>query len=413
MAQKIAERTKVIDVDSHVIEPYDLWTSRVSSKWGDLIPHVQRVEKDCVQEMLMIRPGDDVWVMDGGGDMTDASILTAAPVGVFGMAGWSDPLPSHPPTLRDMAPSAYDPAARLRLLDEYGIYAQILYPNVGCFGERSFVAMPDADLKRDCVRAYNDFITAWCSEDPARLIPLTSTPFWDLDLMVEEIHRCAKLGHRGILFTWTPQSFGMPYLGDPFWDPLWECCAAHELPINFHIGSGSMAMPTKPYPGNGFQVNYGNYIVQAGLNLATAIADLIGSGLLLRHPTLKFVVVESGVGWIPYVLEQLTWLWNNSGVYQERPELMGHSPIEQFKQSIYGTFWFEDACLKAAVDVVGPDNFMFETDYPHPTSVAPGPNTTAKNPIEHIEDRFSNSELSEETINKLLHGNAAKLYRIT
>ncbi len=78
-----------------------------------------------------------------------------------------------------------------------------------------------------------------------------------------------------------------------------------------------------------------------------------------------------------------------------------------------GTFWFESECVKSAVDYLGPDNIMFETDFPHPTSVAPGPNTTAKNPIEHLEDRFADSGLSEEVIDKILSRNAMTLYHLT
>ncbi len=403
---KAAGKVSVIDVDAHVVEPYDLWTSRVAARWGDKVPHVERATRRN-EFLLLTRPGDDVWVMGEGNPNDNLSV----PVGNHALAGWSRPLPDHPPTIADMHPGAYDPGARLRVLDEYGIYAQVLYPNVGGFGGAGFQALGDAELKRACVRAFNDFMHEWCSEDPDRLIALASTPFWDLDFALQEVERCAAMGHRGILFTWTPEAWGMPYLADPFWDPLWARCASLELPVNFHVGSGSFELKLG-FPGNGFQVNYARAVVCGSFSNATALTEVVSSGVTLRHPRLKFVVVESGAGWVPFVLDMLKWMWDNSGVYDERPELRDLTPHDIFRRSVYATFWFEDRTLKAAVDALGPDNFMFETDYPHATSVAPGPNTTAKNPIDHIEDRFGDARLSDAVVRKLLHDNAAALYHI-
>ena len=405
---KIAERIKIVDVDTHIIEPYDLWTSRLGHKW-DLLPHVERaVVPPGGFSGVMTVENDDIWVM---GD-EPAGQRALLPVGVYGMAGYTHALPAHPQTIADIDPAGYDPDARLKIMDRYGIYAQILYPNVGGFGAGGFLALKNDELKADCVRAYNDFMTDWCSADRKRLIPLTATPFWDLDFALEEIERCAKLGHKGILFTWQPEGFGHPHLADPYWDPLWRLCTEYELPINFHVGSGIVTAPTIDYPGNGFAVNFAKSNVKASLSCAASVMEVIGSRIVRDFPTIKFVSVESGVGWIPFVLENMAWLWGTSGVYNERPDLRDTTPLELFKKHVFGTFWFEDACVEYAVDYLGADNIMFETDFPHPTSVAPGPNTRAKNPIEHIEERFSDTKMSAEDLEKILSGNAIKLYHL-
>ncbi|MEI7546720.1 MAG: amidohydrolase family protein [Actinomycetota bacterium] len=409
MSTKSAHKQRVIDVDAHIIEPYDLWTSRVAKKWGDLVPHVKRVTEAQTTTWSMTRPGDDVWIM--GPEDHHTEVTGGIPVGCFGMAGFDRPLPEHPRSNDEMVPGAYDPGARLRTMDEYGIHAQILYPNVGGFGGGGFLALEDADLKRECVKAFNDFMHDWCSEDPGRLIPLISTPFWDLEFTLAEVRRCAALGHRGLLFTWSPEKYGQPYLADPYWNPLWDLCSQLELPINFHIGSGSFEVKLG-WSGNGFQTNFAKASMVGAFANASAMGEVISSGITLRYPKLRFVVVESGVGWIPFALEMLKWQWDSSGVYEERPEFRDNSPLDIFKKSIFTTFWFENHSVKAALDFLGDDNIMFETDYPHPTSVAPGPNTLAKNPIDHIEDRFADSGLTSETVQKLLYDNAAKLYRI-
>jgi predicted TIM-barrel fold metal-dependent hydrolase len=408
--EKLAKRLKVVDVDTHIIEPYDLWTSRLGQKW-DLLPHVERVDSVPPQfaSRAMTKPGDDVWIM-GTRDLTDKPDL---PVGVYGMAGYHNALPDHPATIEEVDPAGYDPHERLKRMDEYGLWAQMLYPNIGGFGASGFLSLENAELKADCVRAYNDFMHEWCSADPKRLIALAAMPFWDLDLAVAEAERCFNMGHKGIVFTWQPEGFGQPHLADPYWNPLWQKCTDWDLPINFHVGSGVVTPPSAlNYPDNGFAANFAKDNVRASLSLAPAIMEIMNSKITQRFPNIKFVVVESGVGWIPFVIENLTWLWGTSGTLKERPDLAQTSPLEIFQRNIWGTFWFEDKCVELAVDYLGADHIMFETDFPHPTSVAPGPNTFAENPIEHIQKRFADSRMGPEAVEKILSGNARKLYRL-
>ena len=116
----------------------------------------------------------------------------------------------------------------------------VMYPNVGGFGNQAFLKLKDPELMLTCVQVYNDWQTEWASADPRRLLAVTSVPFWDIDQSVAEVYRCAKKGHKGILFTGDPQSHGQPFLGDPHWDPLWRAACECDLPISFHIGSGNM-----------------------------------------------------------------------------------------------------------------------------------------------------------------------------
>ena len=90
-----------------------------------------------------------------------------------------------------------------------------------------------------CVRAYNDFIVEWASEDANCLVPIMALPFWDAEASVDEVERCASLGHQGVLFCGQPQDFGQPNLASRHWDPVYAATQEPELPISFHIGSGS------------------------------------------------------------------------------------------------------------------------------------------------------------------------------
>src|SRR5580765_4744830 len=175
----------IIDTDTHVVEPPDLWTSRLSSKWGDQVPHV-RWDDEAQEEGWFI--GD----------------TRLGAVGSPAMAGWHEHPPYHPRRFADTDPRSWDATARAGLMDEYNVRAQILYPNVAVFDAKTILTMADAELRLACIQAYNDFLVDFAAEQPGRFIPVTGLPFWDLDLTLAEIERCATLGHKGIVFTQDP-----------------------------------------------------------------------------------------------------------------------------------------------------------------------------------------------------------------
>jgi predicted TIM-barrel fold metal-dependent hydrolase len=383
---------QVIDVDTHVIEPYDLWTSRVSTrKWGDMVPHVRWDETRQV----------DLWY---SGETVLGPAASAA------QAGWKNAPPEHPPRLSDVEPSLWRNEDRLRLMDEYGIHAQVLYPNIAGFGAGRFTDLGDMALALALLQAYNDFLTDWSGADPNRLIPIMAVPFWDIDLSIAEMKRCRDNGHKGIIFSQAPEFFGTPKLGDRHWDRLWAAAQDMELAVNFHIGGGDMSGVELLPPTAGLHANYASFPVTFFVSNAKTIATLIGSGICHRFPDLKFVSVESGIGWIPFAIQALDWMWTECAVTKEHPEY-DLLPSEYFKRQIYGCFWFEHGpSLDAAIEVIGPDNILYETDFPHPTSMSPGPTSAALVPKQFIADRLGH--LAPDVLRKILHDNAAGLYHL-
>jgi uncharacterized protein len=380
---------KVIDTDSHVIEPPDLWTSRMSAKWGELVPHVRFDE--AAQE--------DAWYF---GDERIAG------VGTFQHAGWHEFPPDHPRRWQDMDPIGWDAATRLKRMEEVGVYAQVLYPNVAGFGTGRFASVREPELTYQCVRAYNDFLVDFASVAPGRFIPVMSVPFWDLDLSLKEIDRCVALGHRGVVTTSQPENWGEPPITSAHWDKLWAKAEELDLSINFHVASGEVAINDVDRS-IGLHAAFTSQGVGFSLGNAAAISKLVCAGVCHRFPRLKIVSVESGVGWLPFALAAMDWQWKNSGVTAEHPEY-DLLPSEYFQRQIYGCFWFERETLKHAVDVLGPDNLLYETDFPHPTCMYPGPGTSATTPREYIEDVMT--DFPEEVVGKLLHGNAARIYHL-
>ena len=380
-------RYRVIDVDTHVTEPPDLWTSRVSAKWGDRVPHVER------------RRERDVWVIG------DKQVL--AP-GIVTMAGFDGTVPEHPATFEDFPTSALDPHARLEHMDREGIFAQVLYPNVGGFGSQTFLRLGEPELMLDCVRAYNDFLSDWASPAPERLLAVTATPFWDLEETVREIQRCAERGHRAVLFPSQPHDFRQPALSNRHWDPVWAAAQEAGLSISFHIGGQSLGDLAKDRGDVGVKANFARVSSLAFVENAKGIAEIIFSGICHRFPDLRFVSVESGVGWIPALIEAFDWQWRNGGVAREHPEY-GLLPSEYFRRQIYACFWFERGMLTRAIELY-PDNILYETDFPHPTSMSPGPQTPAQHPRVYASEALQ--KLPDDVVGKILHDNAAALYGV-
>jgi predicted TIM-barrel fold metal-dependent hydrolase len=381
------DRYKVIDVDTHVTEPRDVWTSRVASKWGDRVPHVVRMG------------AIDMWMIG------DQPIL---PAGITAMAGFDGFIPDFPKTYEDAVTASYDAKARLEHMDREGIYAQVLYPNLGGFGSARFLALKEPELMLECVRAYNDWLVEWSSAAPKRLLPIMATPFWDLDAAVDEIQRCAKTGHKGILFGSQPETFGQPVLVDPHWDPLWATAQDVGLPISFHIGSGDNNDLLGGGAGLGIRTHMAKACTQLFMDNSNCIADLIFGGICHRFPELDFVSVESGASWVIFAVEAFDWQWLNNGVTTEHPEY-DLLPSEYFKRQIYACFWFEQLGVQRAIELF-PDNMMFETDYPHPTSMSPGPKSTALRPRDYAEKTLGG--LPEHLQRKVLESTAARVYNL-
>src|ERR1700682_108752 len=336
----------IIDADTHVTESADLWTSRAPASMRDRVPH-----------MMTDTDGSQKWLGGGSRPLASAGMTATAGRGTFA---------NPPKTFDEMHPGAYNAKARLKYMDEMGIWAMVMYPNVGGVGAQQFLKLNDPELMLTCVQIYNDWQTEWASADSRRLLPITSLPFWDVKAAGHEVRRCAAMGHKGILFTGEPQYWGKPLLGDLHWNPLWEVAVELDLPISFHIGSGDMAegLLKNKVATYGKMAAFTELAVDIFLHNGLQLNDLIMSGVLARYPKIKFVSVESGIGWIPFMLEALDYQFQGNSVREEHPEF-DLLPSEYFARNVYACYWFEQTAPRRLIDKIGADNILFETDFPH------------------------------------------------
>ena len=250
-------------------------------------------------------------------------------------------------------------------MDMHGVAVSTLYGNLGV--SRNFYAdIDDEGFRLDIVRTYNDFLIDWVAPAPDRFIPLANVPFWNPQLAADETARAAKLGHKGIVTTGIPERHGLPPFADHAWDVLWQACSELRMPIHFHSGGGDISAfvnaPRQQTMGAGEMMAAATTNII--LDTAASLSDLLHSAVLPRFPDTRWVIVESAVGYIPFVLECAD--EHFARLQARETELYEALPSDYFRRQVYGTYWFEQLD-QHLLDRVGAGNIMFETDYPHPT----------------------------------------------
>ncbi len=350
----------LISCDSHAQLHKDTWTSRMDkAKFGDKIPQI----RETADKEHMIRASEkpvERWFVNGKvvGERGTVNCPTAM----------GDPLRKTFPQHWDEVPKiVYDPAERLKALDNDGVDGEVLFPNDPVQGG-TFFQGDDAEFEMACVKAYNDGLAEW-RQVSDRYLPLALIPYLSgIDAAVKETERAAKMGHVGIQMVAEPSMVkkGLKHFNDKWWDPLWACCQANNLPIHWHAGAGiAIRIPRW----RGYTPNQGQAYGPAGgfANQAQFVPNLLFSGVLERFPKTRWVCAETGVGWVAYMLEACDHEWERRHLWTEG---LVTRPTEAFKRQISMNFWYERAGIELRHEI-GMDNIMWESDYPHSTSTYP------------------------------------------
>lgn len=383
---------KVIDADTHLTEPHDMWVKRAPAKYKDRVPQVKMHE------------GVRSWIIDG-----DKSIGTGAHPNsaVLKEGGKIRDLDRFLKVqFEEVHLGSSSVKERLAVMDENGIYAQIVYPNILGFGGQAS-AKVDPELRLVTTQIYNDAMAEIQEESGQRLFPMALLPWWDVKEAIKETARCADMGLRGININSDPHAVKgddgnmIPDLGTEHWYPLWEVCQDKDIPINFHIGASEQSidwMGTQGWPSLSRDLFAGIQGAMIFFNNGKVVSNLIYSGLLDRFEKLKFVSVESGIGWVPFLMQALDYQLKEIA----ETKSFNKKPSEYFQSNFYACFWFEQGkYLADMVRQVGVDNCLFETDFPHPTSLYP---------FNDVESRLEGFTYEERA--KVLSLNSAKLYNI-
>ena len=395
MATQTAARPrtlKIVDADTHFTEPHNLWIDRAGGNLRDRVPQVKKREDGSV-----------AWMIDGNISIGDNAPVFAT---IRKDGSKARGLEYANLTITDIHEGCFSMEPRLKFMDEIGVYAQIVYPNILGFGGHK-TAQVDKHLRLAVVQIFNDYMADLQEKSKGRLNPMALLPWWDINEAVKEVERTAKLGMHGININSDPQSARfsdgsepLPDLGAEYWNPLWEVCQDKDIPINFHIGGSEQSMNFIGTTGwHSLPQKYRGALGGASqfFDNGRVLANLIYTGLLDRYEKLQFVSVESGIGWIPFMLEVLNYQYREI-TDAKRLKLL---PSEYFAKNFYGCFWFEREDIAHTIRQVGVDRVMFETDFPHPTCLYP---------VDDLENALPG--LTREELTKVMSTNAANLYKI-
>jgi predicted TIM-barrel fold metal-dependent hydrolase len=369
----------IVDLDAHVVEPPDLWTSRLPARYRDVGPRVvlapapDSIELDgAVYKEAPGTSGPDVawWFYEDHRASIKRPIAASGyPVEEVTMKGI---------TFDDMRPGCFKVADRLADMDLNGVEAQLCYPNYPRFAGQIFSWGQDKELGRLCIEAYNDWqVEEWGAESGGRLIPLCLVPLWDVELAAAEVRRNAARGVRAVAFSEIPAYLGLPSIHSGYWDPFFRACDETSTVVCMHIGSGTKTPQTSPDAPEvvGATIIFGNS--------AASLTDFLFSGVLQRFPNLKLMYAECQIGWIPYVVERCDDVWMTH--QWARKELkLDELPSFYYRRQVHSCF-FKDPVGVELIERVGIDNVTFETDYPHQDSTWPHSREAAAMQFGHLE----------------------------
>ena len=372
---------KMISCDDHLdlgYLPADLWTSRMAASLGERAPHIAE------------RSGDAVWVCDGK---------------VWG--GWRGrPRPDGRPKPKGPVITALDrggleeserrpaiPALRLADMDRDGVGAQVMY------GPVFSIQTEDPDLRAECYRVYNEWLAEFCAAAPERLVGVPMLPEMPAAALAE-LERLAAEG-------WCRQvnlqiANVRPGLDDASWEPLWRMLEETGLILSFHVTvfAPRPGDPAAGKPAGGFAATKA-FLEQ----FLEPFVDLFAWGILERHPKLRIVMAESGLGWLPWVVQELDYrherLWEAKDFWNQKGGIpLTRKPSELFKRQIYATFQNDPVAL-ALLPFFGEGHVLWASDYPHPDSTWPNSRAVVDRQMRH---------LAPELRRKLTRDNAVVLY---
>lgn len=372
---------QVMSADCHMdlfYLPPDAFTSRMdAARWGEAIPRV------------VDRGGQKIWVSNG-------EMLSVW--GVYGpgvTAGKRGRILVQEGFAEGRA-RASDPVQRRADQERDGIEAEIVYGILGIsrglFGGKG---LTDHALLSEVYRAYNEYIAEFNRTMPGRYFGLGCLPNHDAQAAADEVRRCASLGLKGA--TIVPWGSAMPVWHE-MWEPVWATAEALDFVITFHVFEGGAATV-----GSAVNVKHpvsaGAWTTVAPMQLDEILVSVILAGVCERHPKLRLVLGESGIGWIPYLLERLDDTWEER-LTDDCPLSM--LPSQYFKRQIYATFQKDFHGVRAMAEIA-PDNVMWGSDYPHRDGTWPFSQKV-------VEEQFRN--VDPAIGRKMLWENVHRVYRI-
>ncbi len=368
---------KIVDADRHVLEPSDLYDQYLPERFRG------RVKVEGPNQTNRFVDGEPV---------SDSHRRPNRPPEDFGyiFAGskrWRE-------TFADALAARFDPASNLSDMDREGIDVSVLFPTLGLY--IMWRDNLDPELSAAICRAYNIWLSEYCSYNGSRLYGVALIPLQDPARAVEELrHAKEELGLVGIF--WRPNKLCGRTLSSPDYFPIYE--AASDLGVTICVHEG--ARTVLPQAGSDHYSEFGRHVACHPIEQMLACLNLCADGVLERFPRLKVAHLESGCGWVPFWLERMDEHWEHAS--HGSAKITKEKPSFYFKRQCWVSCEAGEELVPCFVEHVGADYLTVATDYPHSDAVGKFPDLT-------VGALSANGKFSLEERRKILWDNPVRLY---
>lgn len=299
--------------------------------------------------------------------------------------------------LDPISPAYRDPAARVKVMDEQGLDAALLFPTLGVGMENSLAQDPEALL---CAfRGFNRWLLDdWSYNYDDRLYSAPYITLADPQWAVEELEAVVAKGARVINMRPGPveSPAGNRSLGDPLHDPFWQVANDAGITVAFHAGDAGYGFLLEKW---GVDPEFKAFQIPAMFSLLSmspisdSMASLLADGVFMRFPKLRVATIENGAEWVGPLFDKLT------KIYKMRGHLFEEDPRETFRRHVWVAPFYEND-LNELAETIGVDHVLFGSDWPHAEGLA--------DPLSFVDD-LTSAGFKTEDIDKVMYSNAAGL----
>jgi len=367
---------KIADVDAHLMEPADVFEKYIDERYKSEAPRMG----------VAAESGRRTFLVEGEPFTREKGKYPMAAPAFF------EAVRKAMQRFERAAKNGFSAQARLQDMDDQGVDVQVVYPTAT--GQMLGREFRDTQLLAACCRAYNDWAADYASKDPKRIRWAAVLPMQAPEEAIKEAHRAARNG--AISFYVRPNPVRGRTIYHQDYLPLWAEVEKLDRPISTHDSASSSV----PSFGDRMDTHVSGHILSHPFEAMAAMAGLIWYGVIEKFPRLRVVHVEADGGWVPYWLQRMEQHWGFSG--NSEHEYLTRRPTEYFKSNFFVAFRGDEPTMKAAVDLAGDENFLWDTDYPHPDGTFPwGIAAMLKQPI------------AEASKRKILWDNAVRAFNLS
>ena len=368
----------IISVDDHITEPGNMFDQHLSGEAYASAPKL-RLTKD----------GTNYWEYQGRKlPSVGLNAVVGRPPEEYGM---------EPTSFAQLRAGCYDPNERVKDMNVNGIAASMNFASFAGIDGGTFIAAPDKAQALSHLRAYNDWhVDEWCASNPGRFIPCAILPLWDMDATITEMKRMADKGCFSLSVNDNPTVRGLPSIHNEYWEPMYKTAAELGSVLCLHIGNGNAA------PHASMESPIEAWITTMPMAVSVGAADWLNLDAFNRYPDLRIALSESGIGWIPYLMERADFSHGQHKAWTHSEAIFrGRKPSEVFKKHFLSCF-IDDAYGLRNIDLIGVDNIAYECDYPHSDTLWPNVPERLFETVKHLTD---------EQIDKITHLNAMRDFK--